>query len=67
MTTATYSELHARILDRFNVEGIEIMPPHYSAIRDGNQITLPDEHLPKNYEPAPFTFKPLESLLNPKE
>ena len=66
LMTATYSELHSHIVDRFNEEGIEIMSPHYSAIRDGNQITLPEEHLPKNYEPAPFTFKPLEGLLGRK-
>jgi len=67
LMTATYSELHSHIVDRFNEEGVEIMSPHYSAIRDGNQITLPEEHLPKNYEPAPFTFKPLEGLLGRKK
>jgi len=38
----------------------EIMSPHHSEIRDGNPLALPKDHLPKNYEPAPFTFKPLE-------
>ena len=52
--TTTYSELHGHIVDRFNEAGIEIMSPHYSAIRDGNPLTLPEDHLPKNYEPAPF-------------
>ena len=64
--TATYSELHGHIIDNFNEAGIEIMSPHYSAIRDGNPIALPKDHLPKNYEPAPFTFKPLEGLLGRK-
>ena len=64
--TAIYSELHGHILDGFNEAGVEIMSPHYSAIRDGNPLSLPDEHLPKNYQPAPFTFKPLEGLLGPK-
>ena len=35
-----YSELHANIQDRFNEAGVEIMSPHYRAIRDGNQSTL---------------------------
>jgi small-conductance mechanosensitive channel len=63
---ATYSELHGHIVDIFNMAGVEIMSPHYSAIRDGNPLALPKDHLPKNYEPAPFTFKPLEGLLGRK-
>jgi len=65
--TTIYSELHGHIVDRFNEAGIEIMSPHYSAIRDGNPLTLPEEHLPKNYQPAPFTFQPLEGLLGRKK
>jgi len=64
---ATYSELHGHIVDIFNTAGVEIMSPHYSAIRDGNPLALPKDHLPKNYEPAPFTFKPLEGLLGRKK
>jgi small-conductance mechanosensitive channel len=64
--TVTYSEIHRRIVDAFNEAGVEIMSPHYSAIRDGNRIALPDEHLPKNYEPAPFTIHPFEGLLRKK-
>jgi small-conductance mechanosensitive channel len=62
----TYSELHGHIIDRFNEAGVEIMSPHYSAIRDGNRLTLPDEHLPKDYRPAPFTIHPFEGLLKKK-
>jgi len=64
--STTYSDLHGHIVDNFNQAGIEIMSPHYSAIRDGNPLALPEDHLPKNYEPAPFTFKPLEGLLGRK-
>jgi small-conductance mechanosensitive channel len=64
---ATYSELHGHIVDNFNKAGVEIMSPHYSAIRDGNPLALPKDHLPKNYEPAPFTFKPLEGLFGQKK
>jgi len=62
-----YSELHGHIVDNFNQAGIEIMSPHYSAIRDGNPLALPKDHLPKNYEPTPFTFQPLEGLLGRKK
>ena len=37
----TYSELHAAILDAFNDAGVEIMSPHYSALRDGNEVVVP--------------------------
>ena len=63
---ATYSELHSRILDGFNEAGIEIMSPHYSAIRDGNMLTLPEEHLPADYQPAPFRVFPFEGLIRKK-
>ena len=36
-----YSELHGNIQDKFNEAGIEIMSPHYRAIRDGNDTTIP--------------------------
>lgn len=37
----TYSALHANIQDRFNEAGVEIMSPHYAALRDGNTVTIP--------------------------
>lgn len=36
-----YSDLHQNIQDRFCEEGVEIMSPHYMAVRDGNASTLP--------------------------
>lgn len=36
-----YSDLHQNIQDSFNEGGIEIMSPHYGALRDGNEITIP--------------------------
>ena len=36
-----YSELHANIQDKFNEANIEIMSPHYNAVRDGNRSTIP--------------------------
>ncbi|WET03616.1 mechanosensitive ion channel family protein [Flavobacterium sp. YJ01] len=35
-----YSSLHQNIQDSFNAAGIEIMSPHYSALRDGNASTV---------------------------
>lgn len=49
-----YSELHQNIQDRFNAGGVEIMSPHYSSLRDGNQTTIPEENLPTTYVPPPF-------------
>lgn len=36
-----YSILHQNIQDRFNEAGVEIMSPHYMAMRDGNETTIP--------------------------
>ena len=36
-----YSDLHQNIQDRFNEAGVEIMSPHYMAVRDGNASTIP--------------------------
>lgn len=44
-----YSELHQNIQDKCNESGIEILSPHYSAVRDGSQITIPEEYLPEGY------------------
>jgi small-conductance mechanosensitive channel len=49
-----YSRLHQAIQDRFAEEGVEIMSPHYQAIRDGNQVTLPADHLPDGYRAPAF-------------
>ncbi|MEE1943771.1 mechanosensitive ion channel family protein [Pedobacter sp. KR3-3] len=35
-----YSELHKNIHDAFDAAGVEIMSPHYRAIRDGNESTI---------------------------
>ncbi len=49
-----YSALHQNIQDCFNAAGIEIMSPHFSALRDGNQSTIPPEYLPEDYRPPNF-------------
>lgn len=59
-----YSELHQNIQDKCNEADIEILSPHYSAIRDGNQITIPENYLPKNYKAPGFRLSHLDHLLN---
>jgi small-conductance mechanosensitive channel len=49
-----YSELHSKIQDKFNEAGVEIMSPHYGAMRDGNQTAIPQEYLPKEYKSSAF-------------
>ncbi|WP_041763172.1 mechanosensitive ion channel family protein [[Leptolyngbya] sp. PCC 7376] len=50
----TYSHLHRNIQDKCNEADIEILSPHYRAARDGNQITIPADYLPEDYEPPSF-------------
>lgn len=44
------SNLHQNIQEAFNRGGVEIMSPHYQALREGNTTTIPPEHLPKDYK-----------------
>lgn len=57
------SALHENIQNEFNAAGVEIMSPAFTALRDGNQITLEKDSVPPNYvapsfrvtvEPAPL-------------
>jgi len=50
----TYSLLHQNLQDAFNQAGIEVLSPTYSAVRDGNETTTPEEHRPADYRPAAF-------------
>lgn len=68
-----YSELHQNIQDKCNEVGIEILSPHYRAVRDGNQNTIPENYLPSDYiapgfrittlndQPSSFNGKPHSS------
>jgi small-conductance mechanosensitive channel len=53
----TYSHLHQNIQDMFNEAGVEIMSAHYKYIRDGNQSTVPADHLPDDYVAPAFRVK----------
>ena len=49
-----FSDLHQNIQDSFNKAGVEIMSPHYKAVRDGNTIAIPEENRPEDYNPPSF-------------
>jgi small-conductance mechanosensitive channel len=52
-----YSDLHQNVQDACNEAGIEILSPHYSALRDGNTTTIPAEHRPGGYQAPSFGVK----------
>ncbi|MEO8665618.1 MAG: mechanosensitive ion channel [Ignavibacteria bacterium] len=52
-----YSELHSSIQEKFNEGGIEIMSPHYHAMRDGNTTTIPENYLDGDYQAPSFRVK----------
>ncbi len=62
-----YSELHQKIQDFFNEGGVEILSPHYSALRDGNQVTIPENYLPKSYRAPSFRILPTAPLPKTKQ
>ncbi len=59
-----YSDLHANIQDKFNQAGVEIMSPHYSSVRDGNQIAIPQDYLPKNYTAPSFRLGVIDDAID---
>lgn len=53
-----YSALHAGIQDQFNAAGVEILSPAFTALRDGNTVTIPPENRPQGYQPSGFRIEP---------
>jgi small-conductance mechanosensitive channel len=49
-----YSRLHENIQESFNAAGVEIMSPHYGALRDGNPTTIPVDHRGGEYRAPAF-------------
>jgi small-conductance mechanosensitive channel len=49
-----YSDLHQNIQDRFNEAGVEICSPHFSSLRDGNTIAIPERCRPQGYTAPAF-------------
>ena len=58
-----YSELHQNIQDKCNEADIEILSPHYAAVRDGNHNTIPEDYLPEDYQAPGFRIDPITNLL----
>jgi len=52
-----YSDLHQNIQDQFNDAGIEINSPHFTSLRDGNRIAIPDEYIPQSYKEPVFGLR----------
>jgi small-conductance mechanosensitive channel/GNAT superfamily N-acetyltransferase len=50
----TYAVLHANIQDAFFAAGVEIMSPHFTAVRDGNTVTIPEANRPPGYQAPAF-------------
>lgn len=50
----TYAVLHANIQDTFFAAGVEIMSPHFTALRDGNTVAIPPADRPAGYTAPAF-------------
>jgi small-conductance mechanosensitive channel len=48
------SALHQNIQDQFNAAGVEIMSPHYTSLREGNTIAVPEANQPPGYRVPSF-------------
>jgi small-conductance mechanosensitive channel len=49
-----YAALHARIQDTFYAAGVEIMSPHFTALRDGNTVAIPEPSRAPGYRAPAF-------------
>jgi small-conductance mechanosensitive channel len=49
-----YAALHAGIQDAFYAAGVEIMSPHYTALRDGNTVAIPEPFRGSGYRAPAF-------------
>ena len=48
-----YAALHGRIQDMFYTAGVEIVSPHYTSLRDGNTVAIPEPlRAPGNRAPS---------------
>jgi small-conductance mechanosensitive channel len=58
-----YAALHSRIQDAFYEAGVEIMSPHYTAIRDGNTVAIPEAVRQPGYRAPAFRVEETASQL----
>ena len=49
-----YAALHASIQDAFFAAGVEIMSPHFTSIRDGNTVAIPEAFRGPGYHAPAF-------------
>jgi len=56
-----YSDLHQNIQDTFNEAGVEICSPHFSSLRDGNVIAIPQRYVAPDYQPPSFRVSTTET------
>jgi small-conductance mechanosensitive channel len=64
----TYAVLHGNIQDKFFAAGVEIMSPHYTSIRDGNTVQIPEAQRPPGYRASAFRVEQVaaESITRPR-
>jgi small-conductance mechanosensitive channel len=64
----TYAVLHANIQDKFFAAGVEIMSPHYTSIRDGNTVQIPEAQRPAGYRTPAFRVEhvDVDSITRPR-
>ncbi|UOR06399.1 mechanosensitive ion channel family protein [Hymenobacter aerilatus] len=54
-----YSSLHQHVQDVCHAAGIEMMSPHFRAVRDASAPQMPPEYVPKDFEPPKFRVEGL--------
>jgi small-conductance mechanosensitive channel len=57
-----YSDLHQNIQDKFNEAGVEICSPHFSSLRDGNSIAIPEQYVEPGYRAPSFQVSSTKDL-----
>jgi small-conductance mechanosensitive channel len=62
-----YAALHARIQDAFYAAGVEIMSPHFTAVRDGNTVAIPDAFRPADYRAPAFRVENASTIRGPSQ
>jgi len=56
-----YSDLHQNIQDKFNEAGVEICSPHFSSLRDGNSIAIPQQYIEAGYQVPSFRVSSMKN------
>ncbi|NVM61737.1 small-conductance mechanosensitive channel [Mucilaginibacter sp. SG538B] len=56
-----YSVLYQNIQDKFNEAGMEIMSPHFTAVRDGSHIQIPENYVADGYKKPGYKIEREES------